>query len=285
MNENKITYYTLLKLKNKKATTGIVTSGRLYGKNIDEIKKQLLENNDEQCYGIAFKTTVKGVRIDSEAIKNAISDADDDIGGLADKINIIMNKWDRKINIYTQKNNEIVITQKMDFLNDNKELKKNPIYIKYQKNDKKYIYEPNTDIIPSINEGEAKSKYYIRIDNEYKTNLKLMNTLIAEGNKQFGIYLLEEKIKDTFKGLGSEIQKVKYESLKKQITQIKMKQLQREISILESTIIEKLKNSNSNKTIETQTNTVQQNVFESMGLNPLGPENELYKGLFNNLKI
>ena len=128
-------------------------------------------------------------------------------------------------------------------------------------------------------------------NNNYRKNFETMNTNVAEGNKKFGIYLLEEKIKDTFKGLGSEIQRVKYDSLEKKYTQIKKEQLQRGISILESTIIEALKNSNSNNTIDAQTefqlkltdvgiDTVQQNVFESMGLNPLGPENELYKGLF-----
>jgi len=300
------TYYTLQKIRllsNKSGNEKMILNGTIYGNNKDEIRQLIKDTKDDLLYGIMYETKVKLIDVNqNSSLKDKIEYGQ--IDGLASDVNAILAKWepmkdektdqwDGKTYIKNKNKKKLIeITQIMDFIDTTNNTIKNPIFIKYQKNGKKYVYEPDkiTDKI------ENTTEFYKNLDNNYRKNVETMNTNVAEGNKQFGIYLLEEKIKDTFKGLGSEIQRVKYESLDKQFTQSKNEQLQRGISILESKIIEALKNSNSNTTIDTQTefqpnltdvgiDTVQQNVFESMGLNPLEPENELYKGLFNRLII
>lgn len=227
MSGNKITYYTLLKMKIMNKNMAI--SGRLYGENINEIKNQLLENNEEQCYGIAFKTIVTPESVTKKNIKEKIENAEGNIQGLADKINSILNsdKWtaEKKKNSYQKNEQKIIINQKMDFLNDDQELK-NPIYIKYQKNDKKYIHEPKNIILP---QGEKKPEFYKNLDRTYRTDVEFMNNLIAEGNKMFGIYLLEEKIKDTFKGLGNQILQSSNKQLEDRLMNLGIEKLKKKV--------------------------------------------------------
>jgi len=255
MSVNNYKYYTLQvmnKIKDK-----ITLGESYYAKNIDAIKKELKHKTHERSpvYAMLYKTIIHN--FDSITINNLKKKIENNnLEGIASDIQTYMKMYTKENDEYVIEGNRLKITQ-LPMIWYTKQERYNPILVKFQKDDKKFIFSPKIedDQQYDINNDEKN----IELQKKYRTNVEYMEQQIAEGNKQFGIYLLEEKIKDTFKGLGSEIQKVKNESLEKQITQIKMKQLQRGISILESKIIEELKNSNSNNTIETQ------NVFQQMG--------------------
>lgn len=209
-----------------------VLSGNNRETLIENFENYKIEGEDDinnPLRGHMFKTTFGYATCTIKNIcENFEKDRFETLGSWVEKIIFDGDKL-KNSNDYNFGDNTFSIKQRADINDDNDLHTQSNLYLKFKKGKITFVHKSDKIEIEeikkilnndSVKRGDLQTIYQ---------NDKVIDEAIAKGKRELSVYLLEEKIKDTFKGLGNQILQSSNKQLGDRLMNIGIEKLKKKV--------------------------------------------------------